>query len=238
MNATLINPGMTGLYVSPVTAYSQIDPAYKAITLGTSSSTIGGYGCLMTSLASGLTDLGVRIDGRIPDPARLNRWLARNGGFVNSAGGTSNADLLVFGAVNRLPGVRLADFVDCRKSSAPMGTIAQALAEGKVVLVEVDFHPGGTLQQHWVRLLPEYNGLTPEQTLDLLQDDVRIMDPWMPPGSELRWLMTSYALPGWDSPARAIMRIAIYEKIEGSTAAVPGIELTAAQTAVRRWVSV
>ncbi len=203
----------------PETAYSQVDPAYKGIALGTSTSTIGGVGCLMTSLASGLTDLGVTINGRVPDPPQLNRWLARNGGFVNSAGGTTNANLLVFGVVNRLAGVRLAKFVDCRKTSAPMTEIAGAIAAGKVVLVEVDFTPGGTLQQHWVRLLPERPGVSPAETLVFLGSDARIMDPWMPPGSEFRWLMTCYALPGWDTPARAIMRVAIYEPTEESPSA-------------------
>ena len=95
--------------------------------LGESSSTIAQYGCLICAIASGMTDVGVKIDGLPSDPPRLNRWLARSRGFT-TASGSSQRNLFVFNSLVPL-GVELVDYVDCRKRKAPVEKIVDALAQ-------------------------------------------------------------------------------------------------------------
>ncbi len=49
------------------TVYNQRNPLWAAAKLGTSSSTIGGYGCLISCVASMLTDAG-----KVMNPLQLN----------------------------------------------------------------------------------------------------------------------------------------------------------------------
>jgi len=182
-----------------MTMYSQLDDRWQRIMLGESSTTIGANGCLLCSVASGLADVGVMIDGLPPDPPRLNRWLARNKGFVAPRTATKERNLYVFNSLGPL-GVKLVEYIDARSSAAPVAKIEKALArEDTLVAIHVDFSPGGSNQQHWVRALSWHT------------TDVRIMDPWIRGDSQEAYLMTRYALPSWDDPARAVFRIAIYE---------------------------
>ncbi len=178
--------------------------------LGQSSTTIGQYGCLLCAVASGLTDVGATVDGLPPDPPRLNRWLARNGGFSAPPDEPDESNLFVFGALGGL-GVHLRDFVDCRDIPAPVHKIRDALAQPKhFVVIQVDFRPGdGQRQQHWVRAVAWFD------------TDVKIMDPWLTDNSQEAYLMTRYALPSWDSAARAVFRMAIYQYDLGGVPFVP-----------------
>jgi hypothetical protein len=180
------------------TRYSQLDDAWGRVMLGESSSTIAQYGCLICAIASGMTDVGVKIDGLPCDPPRLNRWLARNRGFT-AARGSTQRNLFVFNSLEPL-GVELVDYVDCRKRKAPVEKIVDTLAqENHFVAIHVDFKPGGrSTQQHWVRAVFSYG-------VDFL-----VMDPWVRNSSEDVHLMTRYAIPSWDDPARAIFRIVTY----------------------------
>jgi len=181
------------------TIYSQLYDGWKRVMLGQSSTTIGQYGCLLCAAASGLTDVGATIDGLPPDPPRLNRWLVRNGGFTAPADDPQEQNLFVFGALGAL-GARLVEYIDCGDIPAPMNKIQAALAQSKTfVLIQVDFNPGdGQPQQHWVRAVEWFDA------------DLKIMDPWLvEPGHDM-YLMTRYAMPTWEGPARAVYRIAIY----------------------------
>jgi hypothetical protein len=169
------------------------------VALGTTTATtIGGYGCAVCALASCLTDAGVDIDGRAPDPGQLNRWLARNGGFY--AG-----NLLVFDSVRPL-GMQVVDYIDCRRFPAPVDRLAAALANDLSVVIQVDFRPGGGQNSHFVRLLR------------LERADALMMDPWLPSSWGVTWLMPRYARYSWDDPARAIMRAVIYGPVGASFA--------------------
>ncbi|HQE92185.1 MAG TPA: hypothetical protein PLH19_09970 [Anaerolineae bacterium] len=193
------------------TMYSQLYDGWKRMMLGQSATTIGQYGCLLCAVASGLTDVGVTIDGLPPDPPRLNRWLTRNGGFMASADTPQEQNLFVFGAPGAL-GAHLVEYVDCGNIPAPMHKIQAALAQSKTfVVIQVDFNPGdGQPQQHWVRAVEWFDA------------DLKIMDPWLAePGHDL-YLMTRYALPTWDGPARAIYRLAIYRYDLAGVPFVPG----------------
>jgi hypothetical protein len=181
-------------------AYSQRSPAWADVRLGTSTATVGGYGCTITALAAWLTEAGVTVAGLTTTPGVLNRWLARHGGFYQG-------NLLVFDSLRPL-GVAMAAYIDCRRVPAPVDRLATALGEGHGVLVQVDFRPGGAQQMHWVRLLV------------LEDDDALVMDPWLPPEWAVTLLMPRYALPAWDGPARAIMRAVIYEPLDAAAAVV------------------
>ena len=178
--------------------YSQLDNTWGRVMLGESASTIAGNGCLMTAIASGMADVGVKIDGLPCDPPRLNRWLARNRGFT-AASGSSQRNLFVFNSLVPL-GVEIVDYIDCRKKRAPVNKVTDALTkENHFVVIQVDFKPGGrTAQQHWVRVVESF------------EVDMLIMDPWVRGSEQLSYLMTNYAIPSWNDMARAIFRIASY----------------------------
>jgi len=169
----------------PPVPFSQRDPRWADIPIGTSRTTIAKAGCAVTATASALAALGVDTD-----PGRLNRYLATHEGFAKG-------NLLRFNSFGPL-GVSCADVIDCAARPAPVDRLQQAIDDGQPVITLVDFDPGGTVNQHWVRLL----------SID--DDEARIMDPWNPPAYELYWLMARYARPTWLTPARAIFRAVIY----------------------------
>lgn len=185
--------------VSRTTMYSQRDDRWRRLRLGASRVTIGDYGCLLCAVASGVADLGVRVHSLVPDPPRLNRWLARHKGFIGTDSDPLNRNRFVFNAMAPL-GVELVEYIDCRSSPAPLEPLEAALArEDQFAVIQVDFSPatGGT-QQHWVRPLAWF------------ETDVQIMDPWLTGPSQEAFLMTHYAEPDWDDPRRAIFRIVVY----------------------------
>ena len=153
-----------------------------------------------------MADAGVTIEGLPPDPPRLNRWLARNRGYVAPRTATKERNLFVFSAMGPL-GVKLVEYIDARSSLAPVAKVAEALTEADhFVAIHVDFSPGGSNQQHWVRAVASHTS------------DIQLMDPWIKGSSQEAYLMTRYALPSWDDPARAVFRIAIYQFVGESTA--------------------
>lgn len=190
---------------SSYTPFSQLDDAWKRVMLGESSTTIGANGCLLCSVASGLADLGVTIQGLPADPPRLNRWLARNRGFVAPRNQTKERSLFVFDSMQPL-GVKMVEYVDARRRSAPLNVIEDALgADDLFVAIHVDFSPGGSAQQHWVRAVAWYD------------HDIKVMDPWITGSTQEAYLMTRYALPSWDDPSRAIYRIVVYQVVDPKT---------------------
>jgi hypothetical protein len=96
-------------------------------------------------------------------------------------------------------GVEMVAYIDARNQPAPIERLKEALEiEGQFVALHVDFRPGGAVQQHWVRAVHWWD------------DDVEVMDPWIKGSSQQSYLMARYALPTWDTPARAIFRMVIY----------------------------
>jgi len=182
-------------------AYSQRDPRWKGKHLGTGRLTIGRVGCLLTCAAGVLAETGVGTD-----PDRLNRWLIANGGYVDE-------NLFIFKSIEPF-GVDLVDLIFCPTTPAPVGKLADHLAQGRHVIVEVDFQPGATVQPHWVRLLNVASGA--------------ILDPWQLPGQEATNL-TRYFAPGWTA-ARAIMAAAVYAPVTRRVTAHAELASAAAQT--------
>lgn len=181
------------------TMYSQRSDLWQRVMLGQSSTTIGGHGCLVCAVASGLSDMGVQIDGLLPDPARFNRWLARNQGFVAPQEAPRERNRFVFNSMRAL-GVHLVEYIDSRNRPAPVDKLRQTLDKVRhFAVIQVDFKPGSSgYAQHWVR------------AVEWLDMDVRIMDPWIVGDNQETFLMTQYSAPSWDDPARAIFRMALY----------------------------
>ncbi|MGQ9489183.1 MAG: hypothetical protein ACUVR4_00340 [Anaerolineae bacterium] len=169
-----------------VTSYSQRDTEWAYDGLGHQKTpTMGEAGCLVTAMASVITDLTEHAMA----PGYLNDWLRENKGF---AGG----NLFVFASVVPL-GLQLVELIRSQAQPAPIERLATHLAGGAAVVILVDARPGAELDSHWVRLL----------SVD--ERDGQIMDPWQLPGKELVALSTYFG-EGW-TPARAIFSAAVYQ---------------------------
>lgn len=127
------------LNVPTLTIYTQRDPKWAGLFLGSGPTTIGISGCLETSIASILTDAGKSFD-----PATMNEWLRTNGGYT---GGTQ----FVFDSVNRLGVVRYDHLVDCPNAPAPIATLDAWINSGNYAIVKVDNSLPPDF--HWVRYL-------------------------------------------------------------------------------------
>lgn len=191
--------------------YSQQDERRADLRLGTSRSTIGGYGCLLNVAAGALGDLRPSM---AMTPEDLNRWLIRNNGYTGG-------NLFVFNALEPL-GITLDAVIDCYRQAAPMDRVEQALRDSREVLALVDFKPGGAVGQHWVRLLDPVYVDYPRQPAFT---DYVIHDPWLPEGKNEIRLLSRYALPTWDDAARAIFRLAIYRSAEDHEPFMPAAQL-------------
>ena len=174
--------------------YSQRDPAWSQQKLGTGKLTIGNVGCLLTCAAGVLTSYCHPIN-----PEQLNQYLINNHGFVDD-------NLFVFQSLEPL-GAKLGDLIFCPYVDAPLAKIRNALSLGCEIIVEVDSTPGGTIQQHWVRLLDEFT----------------ISDPWQLPGKTIVPIK-HYGLATWTA-VRIIIAVAIYKPI--SAVSIPAATVMA-----------
>jgi len=121
--------------------FSQKDPIWRYKKLGTSNSTIGGYGCLLTSATMVCAHYGKNTN-----PDLLNQAMIRVNGYANG-------NLWKFWSLSAVyPDITIRDYVDCEKVPAPLALIDMRLAEGIPVIVKVDYYPGGAVQQHWILL--------------------------------------------------------------------------------------
>ena len=117
--------------------FSQTDPQWKNLLLGfDKTSTIGGYGCLLTSFAMCATYYGA-VD---ITPVTLNNKMKTVGGFQ---AGTAFIKGGLLGSV--VPGVSVAF-----RNGAPLAEIDAALAQGWPVIVQIDGSPQAGLQTHYM----------------------------------------------------------------------------------------
>ena len=117
--------------------FSQTDPLWKNTLLGyDKTSTIGVYGCLLTSLTMCATYYGAAN----LTPPLLNDKMKAAGGFQ---AGTA---FIIGGVIgSAVPGMG----VDYRKG-APLTEIDAALAQGLPVILEVDWSPQAGVQTHYM----------------------------------------------------------------------------------------
>lgn len=165
-------------------AYSQRNPAWASIPLGSSSYTVGSAGCAVTAA----TMLATMVNPELT-PGSVTEWLTEHGGFTR--------DGLLFWSVvaQMVDGMEFVSYSKWRNTAADMDAITKALAHNPQV-VQVDFHPGGALDTHFVLAL----GFTEDGK------DLNIIDPWT--GEHTR-LLGAYGLATWDLK-RAIYAMAEY----------------------------
>lgn len=122
-----------------VTIYNQRDPRWANVRMGSSVGAIGAVGCLITSVASMLSDAG-----KILTPDMLNTWLTQNGGFVSG-------NLFVYNSIDKLGAVKFSTRIDCPLTAAPMAQLDAEINGSNFVIVKVN--NGLPPDYHWVRYL-------------------------------------------------------------------------------------
>jgi len=181
-------PGSLTLY--------QNDPLWKDKPLGFSTdSTLGMFGCLLTSLA-----MVSNAFGADETPDTLNEKMKASKAFQ---GPWIKAFLI--GAA--LPNVKYVKNVECYGDvPAPMSEIDGWLAAGKPVIVEVDYSPDPDIQNHWIVIYARQG------------DDYLIRDPWKGAKSD-QTLNQKYSFAG--SPSQLINRVILLDgtPMSGSTTA-------------------
>ena len=124
----------TGIILTPskeipvheITYYLQNDPQWSSDKIGYSNYSMGSSGCLISSVASAITELGIEIT-----PQELNDALTNVNGY-------SGADLIWYKINEAVP---QADYKYSRIFSS--GTIEKDLKAGLLPIVNVKFHGGG-----------------------------------------------------------------------------------------------
>jgi len=122
--------------VMDIKPLAQGDARWGGDKLGTSNTTISGYGCLITCVTMMLNHLGWA-----ETPGTLNVKLRDNGGF-------HSGNLFVWGSLSALyPGVKFA----YRYAGSALDKINASLAAGMPVIVHVDYNPSTqAIDEHWV----------------------------------------------------------------------------------------
>jgi len=132
----------------------QNDEAWKKTALGNSSETIGGWGCLLTSVTMMLNGIGYN-----ETPVTVNAKMKGAGGFQGA-----------FFIPSVLPYIwtncAYQDMQPCETWPAPIPLIDAAVAEGKPVILQVDWNKQAGIQTHFV-LVKEKKG-----------NDYSIYDPY------------------------------------------------------------
>lgn len=133
----------------------QNDDQWKNVPLGASGeSTIGKWGCLLTSATMMLNGIGYN-----ETPVTVNDKMKANGGFQGS--------LFIPSVLPYIwPQCAYRDMQDCETTPAPIAAIDAAVAAGKPVILQVDWNKQAGLQTHFV-LVKEKKG-----------DDYIIYDPY------------------------------------------------------------
>jgi hypothetical protein len=123
----------------------QNDDKWKNVRLGNSSETIGGWGCLLTSVTMMLNGIGYN-----ETPETVNEKMKRNGGFQGALFMPSVLPYV-------WPNCAYRDMQPCENYSAPIAQIDTAVAAGKPVILQVDWNKQVGIQTHFV-LVKEKKG--------------------------------------------------------------------------------
>jgi hypothetical protein len=123
----------------------QNDEKWKNVKLGNSTETIGGWGCLMTSVTMILNGIGYN-----ETPETVNEKMKKAGGFQ---GALFMPSVLPYVWSNCL----YRDMQPCESSVPPIAQIDAAVAAGKPVILQVDWNKQQGIQTHFV-LVKEKKG--------------------------------------------------------------------------------
>jgi len=132
----------------------QNDEKWKNTKLGHSNETIGGWGCLLTSVTMMLNGMGYN-----ETPETVNEKMKSSGGFQ---GAFFIPSMLPYA----YPNIIYKDMQPCESFPAPVGLIDAAVAAGKPVILQVDWNKQAGIQTHFV-LVKEKQG-----------DDYILYDPY------------------------------------------------------------
>lgn len=173
------------------TVFSQRDPAWANLVLGTNTTlTMGVYGCLVANLA-----MLIKAFGGNETPATVNNKMVAAGQFTGS-------DIIPARIPKVFPYMVFIDFIRCETVPAPMDRINAALANNKPVIVEVDSSPSPGLQRHWVIIY------------DRIGTDYLIVDPYSwPLDTEPVLLTARYG----GTPARTITGVIWMDGVNAPT---------------------
>lgn len=175
-------------------AFAQRNPKWAGDLLGYSKTvTIGGYGCLLCSVASFASH--ARLDRFEIEPPEANERLKQAGGFVAGTG------LMLLSQIPAaFPWIKNAGILDYPyPKSADTAKIDAHLAAGGYAVVKVDFKPDtSALDEHWVLILGKVGD----------EERYHIIDPWH--GSKFQ-MPPAYAKPGWLA-RHCIYKVAMYER--------------------------
>lgn len=116
----------------------QNDEKWKNTKLGNSNETIGGWGCLLTSVTMMLNGLGYS-----ETPETVNEKMKAHGGFQGAFFIPSVLPYV-------FPNVQYKSMQPCQSSPAPVGSIDTAIAAGKPVILQVDWSKQAGIQTHFV----------------------------------------------------------------------------------------
>ncbi|MCI0607482.1 MAG: C39 family peptidase [Anaerolineae bacterium] len=123
----------------------QNDEKWKNTKLGNSSETIGGWGCLLTSVTMMLNGIGYN-----ETPESVNQKM-------KSAGGFQGAFFIPSVLPYVWPNCAYRDMQPCESFPAPISQIDAAIAAGKPVILQVDWNKQAGIQTHFV-LIKEKKG--------------------------------------------------------------------------------
>lgn len=123
----------------------QNDEKWKSTKLGNSNETIGGWGCLLTSVTMMLNGIGYS-----ETPETVNEKMKKAGGFQGAFFIPSVLPYI-------WPNCAYRDMQPCETSPAPIAQIDAAIAAGKPVILQVDWNKQAGIQTHFV-LVKEKKG--------------------------------------------------------------------------------
>lgn len=123
----------------------QNDEKWKNTKLGNSSETIGGWGCLLTSVTMMLNGIGYN-----ETPETVNDKM-------KSAGGFQGAFFIPSVLPYVWPNCAYRDMQPCESFPAPITQIDAAISAGKPVILQVDWNKQAGIQTHFV-LVKEKKG--------------------------------------------------------------------------------
>jgi hypothetical protein len=123
----------------------QNDEKWKNVKLGNSTETIGGWGCLLTSVTMMLNGIGYD-----ETPDTVNEKMKKAGGFQGALFLPSVLPYV-------WPNSSYRDMQPCESSIPPIAQIDAAVAAGKPVILQVDWNKQAGTQTHFV-LVKEKKG--------------------------------------------------------------------------------
>lgn len=123
----------------------QNDEKWKNVKLGNSTETIGGWGCLLTSVTMMLNGIGYK-----ETPETVNEKMKKAGGFQGALFMPSVLPYV-------WPNSAYRDMQPCESSVPPIAQIDAAVAAGKPVILQVDWNKQAGTQTHFV-LVKEKKG--------------------------------------------------------------------------------